>query len=135
MVHCSCFTVRLSVAAGPLCNSTRMCDFPVIDSSQLSPFQRHDCDGFTGESRELHFKCVSALIDMHDRTHVAHGQSFRRQVGCKDYALVFFDLAHNRSSSGYAVTNLGAALPASRIQTVLTRGERLTGVVSSPSTT
>ena len=112
-----------------------MCDFPVIDSSQLSSFQSHDCDGFTGERGELYFKYVSALIDMDDSTHIAHGQPFHRQVGCKDYALVFFDLAHNRSSRGYAVTNLGPALPASRIQTVLTRGKRLTGVTSNPSTT
>jgi hypothetical protein len=112
-----------------------MCDFPVIDSSQLCSIQSHDCDGFTGERRELHFKRVSTLIDMDDRAHVAHGQLFCRQVSCEDYALVFFDLAHNRSSRGYAVTNLGPALPASRIQTVLTRGERLTGVTSSPSTT
>jgi hypothetical protein len=75
------------------------------------------------------------VINSHNRTHIARRKPFSRQVGCKDDALMFFDLAHNRSSKGYAVTNLGPMLLASRIHTVLMRGERLIGVASNPSTT
>ena len=77
-----------------------MRDFPVANSAQLCPFQGDDGYGFARESCKLHFIRPAVLINMDNRTYVARSKPFRRQIGCKDHTLMFFDLAHNRSSKG-----------------------------------
>jgi hypothetical protein len=75
-------------------------DFPVIDSAQLCPFQGDHGYSFACDSCKLHFIRPAVLINMDNRTYVARSKLFRRQIGCKDHPLMFFDLTHNGTTKG-----------------------------------
>src|ERR1035441_8750073 len=98
-----------------------MGDFVRSNRTDLLGIQGNDGCGAPLEGNELDLVTLAVGVDVDDGTDVASLQTFGREVGLEDDAIMFGDHGASSPGRGYAVTKRGAAAPRSTIQTVRTR--------------
>jgi hypothetical protein len=106
----------------------------VTDRTQIAGRQRHQSLRPTGCHHKLNL-VIGPSEPMHNRPDIPSAQTKAREIAKQHNRVESSEFGHQRTSTGYAVTNRGSRSPIGTIQTDANSRDRPEGPSSIPSTT